>query len=299
MPSSGQSDVVLKIRMGDRKGDPIVRVRLEDYVYGVVMGESWVPNEKPAVKYEMLKLQALLARTYAVSNLRRHAKEGFHLCSTTHCQLYRPTKTNTPVARLAWSATNDTAGRFIVDKTSHMPIQTLFHVSCGGHTSGAETVWGGAWASNLRPVKDSFCTLEAHSEWRFKIDRTRLSAALNRNRATKVGGRVKSVSVIRRDAGGRAQVIRIEGDRTVDVRGEDLRTALTRAFGVRTLKSTRLAVTRRGDMFRFDGAGFGHGVGLCQAGALVQARNGRRADEIVRYYYAQAQIESGRLRLAN
>lgn len=299
-PSARPSDLVLTIRMGDGKGDPVVRVRLEDYVYGVVMGESWVPNEVPGVQYEMLKLQALLARTYAVSSLRRHAREGFHLCSTTHCQLFRPPKQDSAVARLARRAVSETAGRVIVDRRSGQPVQTLFHASCGGHTSAAETVWGGAGAPNLRPVEDRFCTREAHADWQFAIDRARLSEALNRGPTTRVGGTVKDVKVVRRDAGGRAQVIRLSGSRTIDVRGEDFRAALTRAFGVRTIKSTRLEVARRGDTFTFHGAGFGHGVGLCQAGALVQARQGRSADDIIQFYFAQARIESSpRVLLAN
>ncbi len=294
------SDITLKIRLGNSKNDKVVRVRLEEYVYGVVMGESWVPKETPAVQKRMLKLQALLARTYAISNMRRHAKEGFHLCSTTHCQLYRPPTKRTAVTEIARVAVIETAGRLIVDRHNGRPVQTLFHASCGGHTSGAETVWGGTGASNLRPVKDAFCTREAHAHWQFEVDRKRLSDALNRRRATKVGGTVKEIKVIARDAGGRAQRVRIKGNRTIEVRGEDLRSAITSAFGVRTIKSTRLEVRRRGGGFVFAGAGFGHGVGLCQAGALAQARRGRSTDEIVRFYYADARIESKpRVLLAN
>lgn len=294
------SDVTLRIRLGNGPRDKVVRVRLEDYVYGVVMGESWVPKEQPAVQSRMFRLQAMLARTYAISNLRRHAKEGFNLCATTHCQLYRPPTTRTTVTERARVASAETVGRVIVDRQSGQPVQTLFHASCGGHTSGAETVWGGAGASNLRPVVDSFCTRESHAHWQFEIDRARLSAALNRRRATKVGGTVKAITVIQRDAGGRAQRVRITGNRTVEARGEDLRSALTSAFGIRTIKSTRLEVRRQGGSFVFAGAGFGHGVGLCQAGALAQARQGRSSEDIVRFYYADARIDSGgRILFAN
>lgn len=295
-----RADLVLEIRLGDRTGDPIVRVRLEDYVYGVVMGESWVPNETPAVQARMLELQAILARTYAISNIGRHAKEGFHLCATTHCQLYRPPTRQTPVARLASEAVRRTIGHLILDQRSGRPVQTLFHSSCGGHTSAAEAVWGGTGSENLRPVEDGYCVRESHAAWRLELDRKQLSDALNRRDRTRAGGTIKSIEVVNRDAGGRAQVIRVTGSRTIQARGEDVRAAITSAFGVRTLKSTRMTIRREGNTFVFSGAGFGHGVGLCQAGALAQARQGRAVDQIIRFYYADARVEtSPRVLIAN
>ena len=283
-----RSELVLKIRMGDRQGDRVVRVQLEDYVYGVVMGESWVPNEKPDVRREMFKLQAIVARTYAVSNLWRHAKEGFHLCATTHCQVYRPANAG---ARMARAAVTETRGHLVVDSRTAEPVQTLFHSSCGGHTSSAEAVWGGRRSPHLRPIKDSFCTRQPHVDWRFDIDRSRLGDALNKDRRTKIGGLVKSIEIVKRDAAGRVMLARITGKRTVDVSGVHLRQILTRAFGVRSIKSTRMNVTEKGGTFIFHGAGFGHGVGLCQNGALVQARQGRTASDIVHFYYANVRID--------
>jgi len=295
-----RSDLVLEIRLGDSRGDPIVRVRLEDYVYGVVMGESWVPNEAPAVQSRMLELQAILARTYAISNFGRHAKEGFHLCATTHCQLYRPPTRQSAVSTLASQAVHRTAGYLILDQRTGRPVQTLFHSSCGGHTSAAETVWGGTGSGNLRPVEDGFCVREAHAAWRFELDRKRLSDALNRRDRTRAGGTIKAVEIVNRDDGGRAQMVRITGSRTIEARGEDVRAAIASAFGVRTIKSTRMNIARQGDTFVFAGAGFGHGVGLCQAGALAQARQGRSVDQIIRFYYTDTRLESApRVLLAN
>jgi stage II sporulation protein D len=69
------------------------------------------------------------------------------------------------------------------------------------------------------------------------------------------------------------------------MRGEDLRAALTRAFGARSIRSTLFTVRREGDDLVFTGRGFGHGVGLCQAGALARVRAGATPGAVLRYYY--------------
>ena len=60
---------------------------------------------------------------------------------------------------------------------------------------------------------------------------------------------------------------------------------LTRAFGPRALRSTRFDVRRTGAMFTFSGRGYGHGVGLCQAGAFARLRAGATPADVVRHYY--------------
>ena len=62
---------------------------LEDYVAGVTAGEMAVGSLDPRVAGDVLALQSILARTYAIANLGRHAREGYDLCTTTHCQVFR------------------------------------------------------------------------------------------------------------------------------------------------------------------------------------------------------------------
>ena len=68
------------------------------------------------------------------------------------------------------------------------------------------------------------------------------------------------------------------------------RIARSAALGVRALPSTRFELTRAGSGWRATGSGFGHGVGLCQAGALARARRGSSAAEILGFYYPGAII---------
>ena len=70
-------------------------VRLEDYVRAAVISEFAPPSGDPDKIQQMLEVQAVIARTYALANRGRHARQGFDLCSTTHCQLYEPSRLKT------------------------------------------------------------------------------------------------------------------------------------------------------------------------------------------------------------
>ena len=83
----------------------------------------------------------------------------------------------------------------------------------------------------------------------------------------------------------------IDGESARLVRGEELRAVLTAAFGARTIRSTRFAVDRKGETLVFTGSGFGHGVGLCQTGAIVRARAGSTVEEILDHYYPGTWLE--------
>jgi stage II sporulation protein D len=82
----------------------------------------------------------------------------------------------------------------------------------------------------------------------------------------------------------------VEGDRTVRLRGEQLRTLLNDAFGAHTLMSTRFTIARSGQTYTFTGSGYGHGVGLCQVGAATRARRGESIDEIFAAYFPGASL---------
>jgi len=94
-------------------------------------------------------------------------------------------------------------------------------------------------------------------------------------------GKVKALVAKQRGASGRITVLAIQGERaSVDVTG-DLR--IRRLLG--GLKSTLFKVERSGDSFIFHGAGFGHGVGMCQMGAIGMAGAGRTHAQILAHYY--------------
>jgi stage II sporulation protein D len=238
----------------------------------------------------ILDVQAVVSRTYAVANLGRHRAEGFDLCDGTHCQLYRRPLRTEHDNDLAARAVAHTHGQLIT--FGGRPIQAVFHSSCGGHTAAAEDVWNGAAVSYLRPVPDWFCSRGHEVRWEFTTDEQQIRRALNADGRTAMGGRLDRIDIVQRDAAGRAALIAVAGTRKPMVRAEEFRSVMRQAFGPKSIQSTWFTVTRSGDQFRFTGVGYGHGVGLCQAGAALRAQAGQTPATILAHYYPGTHVES-------
>ena len=274
----------IQVEVGEGTNTRIRRISLEEYVAGSILAEVSLNRFDPATAARVAQVQAIVARTYAVANLGRHAHEGFDLCTKTHCQLFRPPQRWAPeVARIARAAAKATRGLVIM--YDDQPIQALFHSDCGGHTSAAGVVWGGPTPPYLRPVADPFSLRDRPAPWRFSIDVERLRDALNQDTRTRVGGRLDRITIVERDVAMRTARVVLDGQRAPMVRGEVLRAVVTGRFGARSIRSTRFTVQRHGSQFVFEGTGFGHGVGLCQRGAIARARAGHSPRAIIQHYY--------------
>jgi stage II sporulation protein D len=161
----------------------------------------------------------------------------------------------------------------------------LFHADCGGRTSSASDVWGGSEQPYLVSVADDGPAEAAHATWRYEAARSAVLAALNKDARTRAGSRLDGLQVLERDRAGRIERIAIHGAEERIVRGEALREVLGQTLGARTIRSTWFDVRRTGGTFVFEGRGFGHGVGLCQAGALARVRAGDKLTAILQRYY--------------
>jgi stage II sporulation protein D len=263
-------------------GGVIARVPIEEYVRVVVLSELAPADGDASASARMLELQAIISRTYAVAP--RHRTSGFDVCATTHCQLYQPER----VASASWAhaaaaAVRRTTG--VLVWFGDVPAQIVFHADCGGQTSSARDVWSSADPAYLVSVTDSGAASGAHRGWRFTPAGPALIAALNADPRTRVGSRLTRIDVLRRDRAGRAQLIALDGERAPVIASEELRLVLNRAFGPRALRSTRFTVRRTDTGFEFTGSGFGHGVGLCQAGALARIKAGASVTEVLAHYF--------------
>ena len=271
----------LRIRLADGR---IVNVDLDEYVSGTVLAEAALRGLDPAAAGAVARVQAIVSRTYALANRRRHAHEGFHLCATTHCQVYRPSSSwPEEIARLARDAARATGGAVIT--YGGRPINAVFHADCGGHTSAATTAWRGQGPPYLEGLPDGYCTRDGAPPWRAEVPLSDLRRALNRDDATRIGRRLDALEVTEQDAAGRAVEVTLRGARTVAIRGERLRSVINAALGEHAIRSTRFSVRRSGRKLLFEGRGFGHGVGLCQTGTAARARAGHSPLEIIAHYY--------------
>ena len=290
-PGSPQTaTLTLRVEVADGDEHRIQTMRLEDYVRGSVPAEMPLAERDVAVADRLARLQAILTRTYALANRGRHEHQGFDLCSTTHCQVYRPPDhQSAAVASLVAAAADRTRGLIISDGNG--PIQALFHSDCGGHTSSATAVWGGPTPAYLAGVRDSFCVTTPRDDWHVALNRDHLRRILNTSSDTAVGRRLDQIAVVSRDPAGRATRVSVVGEKHRVVRGERLRAVISRQLGPRAFRSARFSVEQQDDRILFAGQGFGHGVGLCQTGAIVRARQGESVDAILAHYYPGTWLE--------
>ena len=271
----------LRIRLANGN---VADLAIDEYVAGSVPAEAALSGLDPATAAAVAEVQAIVARTYALANRQRHAHEGFDLCATTHCQVYRPLSTwPAHVARLATTAAQATSG--VVITHAGRPINAVFHADCGGHTSPAATVWRGDNLPYLQGLPDRYCVREGSAPWRAEVTLPDLRHALNRHETTRIGRRLDNLEVTQEDAAGRVVRVTLHGARTVTVRGEQLRSAINAGLEAHTIRSTRFTVRRSGRTVLFEGRGLGHGVGLCQTGAMARARSGHSPLDIIAHYY--------------
>ena len=259
---------------------------LEDYVRSVVATEGSTESE-----LEALKALAIASRTYALKNLGRHQRDGYDLCSTTHCQRYRPTGSQSAisVSPAVAEAVQATRGEILRDSGGNV-VDSYFSASCGGATANMGTLWGRSAPPYLRGVKDSYCVNEPHHSWTDIISHADLLKALQSDRRTNIGGQLHNITIVRRDHSDRAELIAVEGDRRVTISGWEFKIVVGRALGWNHLKSSRFEIVRSGPNFVFRGKGFGHGLGLCQEGAHVMAARGASYNQILAKYFPTTRI---------
>lgn len=269
------------------------RVPLEEYVQATILSELSPASGDPALIARMFEVQAIISRTYVLAGLARHEKAGFDVCATTHCQLFQPSRIRTsrwaPASQQAVARTRGSVLWY-----DGAPVNAVFHADCGGHTSDATAVWNGRPVAYLVAKADDGPAGPAHTSWTFEARADAVARALNGSPKTRIGA-LEAIDVLSRDSGGRAGRIALRAARPMVVTGDDVRDALTRAFGATSIRSTRFDVRRVNDAFIFEGRGFGHGVGLCQAGAFARIRAGATPAAVLQRYYPGTRL----LRLAD
>jgi stage II sporulation protein D len=259
------------IRLGRTLANGRTRIetlRVDDYIAQVLAGEGQ-PRAGDAAQQAL----AITARTFALANRNRHRQEGFDLCDTTHCQVLRPATETTTRASAA------TSGRVLLFQGQ--PAFVFYSAWCGGHTELASELWPGSTNYGGNTVlEDDACRGEP--PWTSEVRVADLERAL---RAAGLRGRLKDLRVLQRNRSGRVARLRVDGFSPPELSGHELRMAVGRVAGWQLVKSTSFDVHRTGTGYRFEGRGFGHGVGLCVIGAGHRAAKGATADDILGFYF--------------
>jgi stage II sporulation protein D len=259
----------IKVSVEDGHLKIINKVELEHYVAGVVESEGGIKKN-----LDFLKLQSIISRTYAISNVRKHVKEGdFNLCDKVHCQLYNGRCVNS----LIMMATSQTSGVIIIDK-SKKPISAAFYCNCGGQTCNSEDVWSLA-TPYLKSVKDTFCLSQKHATWSKYIQKDQWLKYL----AEKFNYPVSDSLMVTKACNFIQKTRKTTLDDNPNIPLKDIRADWK-------FNSTLFNIVDEGDSLHFVGRGYGHAVGLCQEGAMKMVDYGWTYTQIINYYYKDVTI---------
>ena len=258
---------------------------LDEYLIGVVA------SEMPAsFDIEALKAQAVVARTYTIYQIKNGSKhENADVCdSSLCCQAWiskedRFARWEEENKNEYWNkvvqSVNETKGKIIMYDGE--PINALFHSNSGGQTELSINVWGGdipyfqsvetsgedeysSYSSEVVLSKDTLIQKMLEKFSNFSIDFSKEDA----------------IKILENTESGRIKKIKIGN---TEISGVDARKIFE-------LKSTKFNVQIIGDDIKFITYGYGHGVGLSQCGSDVLAKNGKKYDEIIKYYYKNVEI---------
>lgn len=240
----------------------------EKYVAAVVEAEGGY-NRHP----EFYRAQALIVRTYTYTHLQKHQNEGFNVCDAVHCQAYKGRSESDKI----YEATSDTKDLIIVNERGEA-ITAAFHANCGGITANSQDVWVAA-EPYLVSTPDRFCSGGRSATWEKTIP-------IGQWRTFLAAQGVDTASLTN-EAINFVQKTRLK---FYSVGGVNIPTVKVRSYFNLRSAWFNVAVHRRD--VRVTGRGYGHGVGLCQEGAMGMANRGWDYEKIINYYYKNVKIVS-------
>ena len=280
-------------------------VDVESYLRGVVPEEI---GHRSLAELEAVKAQAVAARTYAVAASGRRARGDFDVFATVEDQVYGGVDVEDPVCDRAVS---ETAG--VIVEYDGRPIHAYFHANCGGRTEGRHEVWELPRLPYLTSVWDTpggtdqldsaychdgrgFTWTETWTGGEIRALVQQYLPSLASTPVTGDLGAVRDIRVTARSPSGRVRWLEVEtAGGTYRVFGDSVRRLLRRPGSGQALWSSwfTLDVYRRDGMVArvvANGRGYGHGVGMCQHGALEMARDGFSYTDILKHYYRGVEI---------
>ena len=272
----------------------INRVSLEDYLKGVVPAE--MPIGPGNSYFQALKAFAICARTYAVMKMG-NSNSLFDVYLDTRDQVYSGANAENPLSNKAVDET-----RNLILTYNNKPAKVFYSAACGGHTEDASNVFLGVDEPYLKGVNDGdppYCSIERGFEWKeiytgkVFIDRLMTAGFISSDSFI-----LKAVNVASRFESGRVNEMQItlatdNGDKKVVViKGNNIRSIIRTENNRHILRSTmfNISIDDNGEVI-IEGKGNGHGVGLCQWGAISQSIKGRDYKQILSFYFPGTDIQ--------
>ena len=294
----------------DRRGRlaAVNLISLEELLKGLVPAEMFA-----RAPIEALKAQAVTARGEVLAKIgTKHIGDGYLLCSEQHCAVYKGLSGEAESSSTAVDATRGEA----LFSSDHRLVDSVYSAVCGGHTENNEAVWAGPASPYLRGRPDvldrepapppsrnvaaflssdtpAACRLASLAQpGKYRWERRFSPEEVDRLTSTLGIGAFKTVTVLERGVSGRSRSIEISGSLgTVQVRGE---LNIRKLFGMLNSSLFLIDIERSPtgalQALIFRGGGWGHGVGMCQLGAIGRAERGQDYKAILRHYFNGAEV---------
>ncbi len=264
------------------KGEIILinRIDLDIYAYNTAIAELLgcvSKNHATDWEQELLKAQEVAVRSYVASQVPRH--KGYDLCDLTHCAVYYGIISNkNPL----------TPGEVLFKKGKI--VTGYFHSTCGGNTRLPSSFWNDETDTGFRAKQDIYrgkylCADSPNFRWRSEITASSLCSVFG---LPGIKAMYTSLSV------SNPATVNIDtGETLISIPVSDFISKTGKALGWNIVKSGNFTAGIQGEKIVLRGSGLGHGIGLCQHGALSLARLGKKYKEILSFYY-DADVVKGR-----
>ncbi len=266
---------------------------VETYLQGVVGAEMGARSEPDLAA---LRAQAVISRTIALKAIGRWRMRGYDLVATVADQAYAGIGFETPVST---QAVQETRGEVLL--WQGQLIDGFFHSTCGGRTADGTEVFAGGNRPYLRSIRDEadsgrpWCAISPRFRWRESWSGEQLARTLGETlpqagAPAALARSLRGIRVIDRTATGRVAHLELLGSRgNYTVTGPVARLVFRTGDGsILRSANFNLQLTRSGErivQLVAEGSGAGHGVGMCQWGALARSRAGFSYQDILAAYF--------------
>ena len=271
----------------------INQISLEDYVKGVMTKE--MPVGKGNENYEALKAFAIAARTYAINKVF-NSKTYYDLLPDIRDQVYGGADAEHPLSN---RAVDETEGLILTYDDE--PATVFYHSTCGGFTESAANVFTKDDISYLRTISDgnnAYCSISPNFNWTEMIPESLLIKRLfDAKLINDTNCSINNLIIKSRFQSGRINELEIslqcnDGTKSISIFGNQIRSIIKNKTGNGLLKSNNFIIEiDENRNIVITGKGSGHGVGLCQWGAIGQSRLGKNYKEILNHYYPGTEIK--------
>ena len=271
-------------------------IELEDYLCSVISSEMSANSPM-----ELLKAHAVISRSWAMRAMMKPNHEGFDVCADDHCQRYEGLRR---MNERAVEAVRATAGQVLTYDGEICDCR--YYKCCGGRTEVWRTCWEDIDVPYIRSVACDYCKQPSPAilrlvlndydretkdfrDWTVRYTADELSEIIR----TKSGidfGEIIDLVPLKRGASGRIYELQIVGTKHTEIIGKELKIRLW--LSKSCLYSSWFEVHHENGVWTLVGHGWGHGAGLCQIGSAVMASEGKKYEDILRYYYVGSQLST-------